>query len=339
VARILFAGQLFEGSTAVGRVRALESLGHEVRTVEIFPPEGGLARLALKVRRKTGLGPAHPASRRLLDAATAWLPDVVWVEKGIHVTAADLAALRARSPASRLVHYTCDRTEVPGNTSVDLRRSLPAYDLVATTVKAEVEYLRRLGARKVIRTWHGYDPDLFRPPPASELDPTLAERVVFVGAWERERAGTISSLVRAGLPVTIVSAWREWEEIVGLGGNVEWRRTPVYGKGYPALLASGAVALGFLRKLSLDEHTQRSFEIPASGGLLLAERTPEHLELFEEGREAVFFGADEECVARCRALLGDTVLRRAIAAGGMARCRQSGYSWAGRMHTILEALA
>lgn len=339
MARILFVGQLFEGSTAMGRVRALESLGHEVRTLELFPPERGLTRGLRALRRKAGLGPAHPVNRQLVAQAASWPVEVLWVEKGVNVTAAALAEVRRLRPEARLVHYTCDRTEVPGNTSVDLVRALPAYDLVATTVKEELEYLARLGARRVVRTWHGYDPTLFRPPPSEALDASLADRIVFVGAWEQERGRTLAALVEAGLPVTIVSAWPEWAAVAGRGGDLEWRREPVYGQGYPALLASGAVALGFLRKLSLDEHTQRSFEIPASGGLLLAERTAEHLALYQEGTEAVFFGSDEECVAQCRRLLADPGLRRAIVRAGMQRCGGSGYSWAGRVAQILTELA
>jgi hypothetical protein len=338
VARLLFLGQLFEGSTAVGRVRALESLGHEVRALEAFGPERGLARAARGLRRRLGVGPVHPVNRALVAEAGAWAPEFVWVEKGIHVTAGALRAVRRRLPSVRLIHYTCDRTAVPGNVSRDLLRALPLYDLAATTVAEEVAYLRGLGARAAVRTWHGYDPLLFRPPPPERLDPTLAARAVFVGAWEAERARTVAALADAGLPVTVVSLWKEWEPVAAGRPSLEWRRQAVYGDGYPALLASGGVALGFLRKLSRDQHTQRTFEIPASGGPLLAERTPEHLELFREGVEAEFFGTDEECVAKCRALLADPARRARLSEAGRWRVEQSGYDWASRLSGVLAAL-
>lgn len=335
MARIAFVGQLFEGSTALGRVRALQSLGHEVKALELFPPEEGVTRLVRSLRRRTGFGPSHPINRELLELAASWRPDVLWVEKGLHVTARTVAAFRRLRPGARLIQYTNDRTAVPGNTSVDLMECLPLFDLIATTARGEEEFLLGRGARRVLRTWHGYDPGLFRRPAADQLDRSLANRIVFVGSFEAERAATLAALIDAGLPVTIVSRTHQWEGVGDRPGDVEWRRELVYGPGYPVLLASGAIALGFLRKLSRDEHTQRSFEIPASGGLLLAERTREHLELFEEGREAEFFSSNDECIAKCKRLLADPARRGAIVEAGHVRCVSSGYSWDGRVRSIL----
>ena len=67
-----------------------------------------------------------------------------------------------------------------------------------------------------------------------------------------------------------------------------------------------------LGKGNRDRHTTRSFEIPAIGGLLCAERTDEHRESFEEGMEAVFWNDAKECVDQCRRLLNDDALVAAI---------------------------
>jgi spore maturation protein CgeB len=64
---------------------------------------------------------------------------------------------------------------------------------------------------------------------------------------------------------------------------------------------------------------------------MLAERTPEHLALFDEGLEAEFFTSDDELIDKCRRYLDDEDARAAIAQRGHERCIASGYSNAARL--------
>ena len=51
----------------------------------------------------------------------------------------------------------------------------------------------------------------------------------------------------------------------------------------------------------------------------------EHMELCEEGREAVFWSNAAECAGQCMALLADEARRKAIAAAGHARALRNGH--------------
>ena len=85
------------------------------------------------------------------------------------------------------------------------------------------------------------------------------------------------------------------------------------------------VNLGLLSKENRDLHTTRSMEIPAIGGLLCAERTSEHLGMYDEGREALFWSDAQECAEMCRIALDDPDMRRAIASAGHRRLLKNGH--------------
>lgn len=59
---------------------------------------------------------------------------------------------------------------------------------------------------------------------------------------------------------------------------------------------------------------------------MLAERTKEHLAMFEEGKEAAYFSSDKELLEKCRYYLTHEEERKQIAAAGHERCTNSGYS-------------
>ena len=67
-------------------------------------------------------------------------------------------------------------------------------------------------------------------------------------------------------------------------------------------------------------------EIPACGSLLMAERTPEHEQLFKDKEEAVFFSSDQELLDLCRYYIAHDDERKRIAMAGRARCIKSCYS-------------
>jgi spore maturation protein CgeB len=169
----------------------------------------------------------------------------------------------------------------------------------------------------------GYDEVEHHPRLVTQKDLEVwSSDVVFVGSWMPERSPFLRKLQEQGVPLTIIGD--HWQKAHGYPTLRDvWRRSAVYGADYSKAIQCSKIALGLLSKGNRDLHTTRSFEIPALGGLLCAERTSEHLQVFNDGTEAVFWRDAEECARHCVALLNDQSRRRAIAQAGSVAVRRN----------------
>ena len=112
----------------------------------------------------------------------------------------------------------------------------------------------------------------------------------------------------------------------------------IWGDRYPIALTCAKIALGLLSKRIPETTTTRTFEIPATGTFMLAERNTDHLAHFEEGKEAEFFTSDDELRDKIRFYLRHDAARIRIAAAGRERCLKSAYSHEHQMRRVFERL-
>jgi spore maturation protein CgeB len=70
---------------------------------------------------------------------------------------------------------------------------------------------------------------------------------------------------------------------------------------------------------------------------MLGERTRRHLEFFEEGKEAEFFGTNEELLKKVKYYLEEPEERERIARAGREKCVKSGYSMRAQLDQMLKA--
>jgi hypothetical protein len=152
-----------------------------------------------------------------------------------------------------------------------------------------------------------------------------ASEVAFVGSWMPERGPFMLDLVERGVPLAIYGPrWNkapEWQAL-----RPFHRADYVDGEDYAHAVQGARVSLGLLSLGNRDEHTTRSMEIPALGGLLCAQRTAEHVRFYEEDAEAVFWADSAECAAACLRLLADEPHRADVARRGRRRAAANGFT-------------
>lgn len=337
--KILCVAELSPGATAGMRLHYMRELGHRVEGID--SASRGHVALPLRLLNRIGwrLGWPLDLNRinvRMLELAQSFGPDLIWVDKGVHITRSTLVLIKTLLPGVRLVHYNPDDPFGRYGKS-GWRRfigAIPAYDVHFVPRRENVsEYLAQ-GAQRVIHNipTRGFDPAIHRPyGETNELKAAFEADVGFLGAFEEERAQSLQRLAESGVRIRLSANWPQshW--------HPNFLRAPydVSGVEYAKALNSFKIALGFLRKANRDRHTSRSIEIPACGTMLLVERTEEHRHLFEEGREAEFFSSDDELIGKVHVYLAQPYIRSTIALNGRQRCFRSGYDYGSRLELML----
>lgn len=245
--------------------------------------------------------------------------DLCHVDGGEWVTPAVIRLLRRF--AGRVINYNIDDPTGPrdGARFAAYRKAVPHYDLVAVVREENRPELEALGARRVRRVYRSADEVSHAPRTLTTVEHlTWRSEVLFLGSWFPERGPFLRELIGLGVPLTIRGPnWHkapEWAEL-----KAHWAGGSIGGDDYARAIQCARVNLGLLSLQNRDQHTTRSLEIPALGGLLCAQRTAEHQALYAEGEEALYWGDAEECAAACQQALNDENRRARIARAGHDR--------------------
>ena len=360
--KILFLGHLNEGQTSRMRMEELRRLGHEVAVLSSQALWSNASWLSRQLQQRIARGPVvSQLNERLVTLARTYKPDLLWADKQEHIYPETLETLRRLGIL--LLHFTPDpyftlrwkRTHL-----MDV--SLPLFDYLVTSKRYELPAYRATG-REVIYMPLGFSESAHRP--LSPRDHPNRERftgdIAFIGGWEPRREALLAALGTTDADLRI---WGyAWDHLVDgrwtprrayrlrlLAGadafriavnpiiQTAYRGGEVYGDEYAWALSGAKINVGFLRTVWPDQHTTRTFEIPACASMLLADRTDEHREFFEEGVEAEFFASTEELLDKARYYLQNEAVRARMAMNGYERCHRSGYSYRERVGMVLRQI-
>ncbi|MGA9754609.1 MAG: glycosyltransferase [Desulfobaccales bacterium] len=331
---ILFLGA--DGGNALKRAKALSRLGHAVMRIDpysLFPCKNFVGRLIY-------YGGAslieNYLKRKIVPLIKKSSFDVIFVDNGELVGCKVLKVLKQVS--SIIINYNNDdpfgfRDKKKWRLYLE---AVPHYDLLAVVRSVNVAEAYSLGAKKVLQVFMAVD-ELDGP---REITPQDRRRfpheVLFIGTWMPERGPFLQELMKAGVPLAMYgNSWQkapEWPQLQAV-----WQGPAIYGDDYLKAIQLAKISLGLLSKGNRDLHTTRTFEIPYCGGLLCAERTSEHLQLYQEDVEAVYWSDVKECIEKCQYLLNNDKIRQEIAENGRRRCLRNGIFNERNLAKMLEA--
>jgi spore maturation protein CgeB len=320
---ILYLGT--DSGTSRHRARSLTRLRHKVQVLDpySFLPAGWM--IDYWNHHTGALGSGTLVRTRVLGAIRNLKFDLVWVDGGDVISPELVCALKRQ--ARFVINYNLD-DPYGARDSKKWRlylRSVSHYDLIVVVRNCNLAEAYQAGAKAVLRVDRSSDELAHAPRKVSAADQVKwGSEVAFLGTWMPERGPFLARLVELGVPLSIWgNRWAKADEWPML--RQFWRGPALENEDdYAMALQCAKVCIGLLSKGNRDLCTQRSFEIPHLGGVFCSERTPEHLALYQEDLEAVFWSDADECAGKCKRLLNDEHWRKEVGRRGHLRSLRNG---------------
>lgn len=242
--------------------------------------------------------------------------------------------LRIRAGGVQVANFLTDDPWNSGARAPWFERTLADYDHIFVPRRAAIPDLERAGCRRVHYLRFGYDPKFFSPVEVETPHADPGWDVLFAGGADSDRFPWMIALIRAGLRPKLFGEY--------------WDRNPItrpYAHGLcppeklAALMRRSPLNLILTRRANRDDHSMRTFEVPAAGGCGLAEWTDEHERLYgADGESVKFFRTEREMVDGARWLMANPAVRSRLARVAFERIRV-GNTYADRLDEIIRSTA
>lgn len=335
--RILFVGENWHGSNATSCLRAFRHLGCDVLSVDDFHFFPKWNSFSLRVmRRLTWPLIAIDFSNSLRNIAKIFRPDLVFVFKGVMVYPKTLDYFHGIGAKNVIFYPDVDLVRYYSQARNSIWSCIPKYDVFFSPKSYQLDLLRKSGATRVEFLPYAFDPWChYRVEPSQYERELLSSSVVFIGSWRREREKILEDLISYGLQGSLNIWGGQWEKIKKESAIRKYVKfSPAYGETQAKIFSSSKIALAFLSPPDL--HTARSFEIPAYGAFMLAERTTEHTTFFKEGEEIACFSNVAELSEKINYYLSHEDERKKVALAGFQKVHNEGHSYVDRMKEVLR---
>jgi spore maturation protein CgeB len=264
-------------------------------------------------------------------------PDLIIVFKGYYLWPSTIKKISAAKKSLTFCFNGDDPFNLAssGASNNNILNTIPYYDCYLIWTRSLIEPLLKAGAKRAEYLPFGFDPLLYSPLELSSQEKQKYNSdIVFIGNWDDERERWLKGLKDFDLAIWGEGYWGKRCQDKEL--RLKWQRRAMYEQDMLRVLAGAKISLNILRKQNKGNYNMRTFEAPACGAFVLAERSHEAVEFFADNKEAAYFSTPEELKEKARYYLNHEDERLWIAKAGYERCICSGYSYFERAKKILS---
>ncbi len=332
---IIFVGHGGMGSNALSLYRGFETFVKDLRFVDTkfldSPPRPSYRWIVRRLFPKFyGLIASKWLERKIMKLVGEDEPDILIVFKGNYVSKIVLEKIN-----SLKVHYhPDDSTNIVNRTKI-FHEAEKHYDVHFTSKRHNIVEIFDRTKKDVYFIWYAFDHEWhLRNKPLDFHSPKFL--LGFIGHMRPDRINLIDNLAD-NYRKNFAIAGLNWNRVPGLRRKITLF-PPAYEREFSAFVADAPIQLGLLNSDNRDQHTARSFEIPAAGGLLIAEDTPDHREMFGPGENALFFTGSEDLREKLAWIHSHPSEVKTIAENGFRHITTNQNTWRDRSYEILSLL-
>ncbi len=333
--RLLLIGAVVDYGLPASYARAFKRLGYDVFTFDSDQAYFNAGRFAKNRywRRMMRRFLWDKMNLSTVEVARSIKPALVMAFKTPYIHAQTIRKIRDILGGVPFVNYYPDNPYCgvpldPRKTTAqrrDLILSLREYDRVWIWERGLVERLRRdrVNARYLP---FGVDPEVYHPPAAAKngLCPECDGRhkIVFVGSYNDKRQRYLNAIKKYSVSVW-GHLWPGREK--SLSGRHTIHKKAAFGAFCAKLYSLADVSLNLVGDLNMPGHNMRTFEITASGGVMLSAFTKEQAEFFPEDEAAVYYRNSAELDAKIERILSDGQFRARLRDEALKICLSHSY--------------
>lgn len=334
--KILIYGEPFEWAMAYNVVEACEELGYNARIFDYTQWLYRTKKFSLTNRildRLLFIPVTKLINDNLLHAIKNEHYDVLLVMKGIHLFPSTIST--AKQYVTHVVNWNPDDFFNPLNNSRYLLAAFNKYDCIFTPRSHLAKEYRRKGAKRIeMLHWYYLPKTQYLVSISKEEKEKYGSDLVFIGTWSRRREELLGALSDLHLRVW-GSYWHRARKVFRKAIDC---RPPIFGKEMCKAICSSKININILTAENRDTTNVRNFEIPACAGFQLCERSPEIMQLFEEGKEIAFYSTPKELVSQSNYYLNNELELNQIRQQGYKRLITGHHTMKDRMTTIVTSL-